>query len=65
MPSRVPVRWQPAVPGSITVICAKGFDRGAQSHSDGLDFDTWRMAQAGFKCGWTLARDSVTVQGVG
>ncbi|HEV7498811.1 MAG TPA: TonB-dependent receptor plug domain-containing protein, partial [Vicinamibacteria bacterium] len=47
-------------------VYGKGTDRGDQSHSDGQDFDTLRMGQAGGRVDWTLGpRDSLTVQADG
>jgi iron complex outermembrane recepter protein len=41
-----------------------GFDRGPQYHPDGINFDRWRAAQAGFRADWNLnTRDSFTFQG--
>jgi len=44
-------------------LYGKGARRGAQSHSDGQDFDTARMTQIGGRTDWKRDRDSVTVQG--
>jgi iron complex outermembrane receptor protein len=41
----------------------KGFSREPQAHTDGQDFDTWRMGQAGGRADWSRDRDTVTVQG--
>ncbi len=42
----------------------KGFNRGAEFHSDGMNFDRWRSIQGGFRMDWTKSqRDEITVQG--
>src|SRR5712692_5890478 len=42
----------------------KVFNRGPEFHSDGKNFDDWRMGQGGFRADWEPAgRDTVTVQG--
>ncbi|HET6219655.1 MAG TPA: TonB-dependent receptor [Acidobacteriaceae bacterium] len=41
-----------------------GFTNGPEFHSDGPNFDDWRMGQAGFRADWAKAhRDSFTLQG--
>jgi iron complex outermembrane recepter protein len=41
-----------------------GFTNGPEFHSDGSNFDDWRMGQAGFHADWAKApRDSFTLQG--
>ena len=42
---------------------AKGTKRGPQHHSDGREFDTWGMGQAGFRLDWERGRDGLTVSG--
>ncbi len=43
---------------------AMGFTRSPAFHSDGRNFDDWRMGQAGFRTDWNQgARDSFTLQG--
>jgi iron complex outermembrane receptor protein len=43
---------------------AMGFTRSAAFHSDGRNFDDWRMGQAGFRTDWNMGpRDSFTLQG--
>jgi iron complex outermembrane recepter protein len=43
---------------------AMGFTTGPEFHSDGSNFDDWRMGQAGFRADWAkAAHDSVTLQG--
>jgi iron complex outermembrane recepter protein len=45
-------------------VYSMGFVRGAEFHPDGIDFDDWRLGQAGFRTDWTPgARDSFTFQG--
>ena len=45
-------------------IYGMGFVRGHEFHSDGRNFDDWRMGQGGFRGDWTNnRRDSVTLQG--
>lgn len=45
-------------------LYGKAFDRSAQDHPDGTDYDAWRMAQGGFRADWTLSRSrSLTLQG--
>jgi iron complex outermembrane receptor protein len=44
-------------------VYGKGANRGAERHADSATFDEWWSTQAGFRTDWTLARDSVTVQG--
>jgi iron complex outermembrane receptor protein len=45
-------------------IYGMGFTRGPQFHSDGRNFDDWRMGQAGFRTDWDRStRDTFTVQG--
>jgi iron complex outermembrane receptor protein len=41
----------------------KGTKRGPEYHTDGREFDTWGMGQAGFRLDWVRQRDQVTVQG--
>src|SRR5581483_1490273 len=42
----------------------KGFNRGAEFHSDGMNFDRWRSIQGGFRMDWEKSqRDEITVQG--
>jgi iron complex outermembrane receptor protein len=59
------VRYGGAVSPNLHVRAyAKGFDRGAQFHADGSDFDKWHMAQGGFRADWSLARSrTFTLQG--
>jgi len=58
------LRYGGGGPGSLDYrVYAKGFDRGAEFHSDGRQFDSWRMGQGGFRADWDRNRDSVTVQG--
>jgi iron complex outermembrane recepter protein len=41
-----------------------GFSRSPEFHSNGINFDSWQMGQAGFRSDWNAnARDRVTVQG--
>jgi iron complex outermembrane receptor protein len=43
---------------------AMGFTIGPQFHSNGVNFDDWRMGQAGFRTDWDKEpRDSFTLQG--
>jgi iron complex outermembrane receptor protein len=43
---------------------AKGFNRAAQFHSDGREFDHWRAMQGGFRIDWAESqRDAFTLQG--
>lgn len=43
---------------------AKGFNRGAQYHPDGRNFDDWQGLQGGFRMDWAKsARDGFTLQG--
>ncbi len=45
-------------------VYAKGFNRGPEFHSDGMNFDGWRAGQAGFRMDWDHdSRNSYTVQG--
>lgn len=45
-------------------IYGMGFTRGPQFHSDGRNFDDWRMGQTGFRADQDLgARDTFTFQG--
>lgn len=45
-------------------VYGMGFDRGPEFHSDGSNFDDWRMGQAGFRTDWDSSpRDTVTLQG--
>jgi iron complex outermembrane receptor protein len=45
-------------------VYGMGFDRGPQFHSDGRNFDDWRMGQAGFRTDWDRGiRDTFTIQG--
>jgi iron complex outermembrane receptor protein len=45
-------------------IYGMGFVRGPDYHSDGLNYDSWRNIQGGFRTDWTgNSRDTVTVQG--
>jgi iron complex outermembrane receptor protein len=45
-------------------VYGMGFTRGPQSHSDGVNFDDWRMGQTGFRADWDKgARDTFTFQG--
>lgn len=45
-------------------VYGMGFVRGAEFHPDGINFDDWRLGQAGFRTDWTPNnRDSVTFQG--
>ncbi len=45
-------------------IYGKGFTRAPQYHSDGRNFDDWRMGQIGFRADWAASlRDSLTFQG--
>ena len=45
-------------------IYGRGFTRGPEFHSDGQNFDDWRMGQTGFRMDWNpSARDTFTVQG--
>ena len=42
----------------------KFFNRGPEFHSDGKNFDDWRIGQGGFRVDWEPpGRDTVTVQG--
>lgn len=41
-----------------------GFDRSHQYHPDGINFDSWRAVQGGFRADWTSnTRDTFTLQG--
>ena len=43
---------------------AKGFNRSAQYHTDGLNFDDWRSVQGGFRMDWAKSqKDGFTLQG--
>jgi iron complex outermembrane receptor protein len=45
-------------------VYGMGFDRGPAFHSDGRNFDDWRMGQAGFRADWDRTdRDAFTFQG--
>jgi iron complex outermembrane receptor protein len=45
-------------------IYGKGTDTGPEYHSDHLDFDAWRRAQAGVRTDWNInSNDSLTIQG--
>lgn len=45
-------------------IYGMGFTRGPEFHSDGRNFDDWRMGQGGFRADWNRGpRDSITLQG--
>jgi len=45
-------------------VYGMGFVRGADFHPDGINFDDWRLGQAGFRTDWSSgARDSFTFQG--
>jgi iron complex outermembrane receptor protein len=45
-------------------IYAKAADRSPEVHSDGRNYDDWRLAQGGFRADWNNhARDRVTIQG--
>ncbi|MCG3112674.1 MAG: TonB-dependent receptor [Candidatus Manganitrophus sp. SB1] len=45
-------------------VYAKYFDRDAGFHQDGVDFDDWRMGQAGFRTDLDITdRDAFTLQG--
>lgn len=45
-------------------VYAMGFDRGPEYHPDGINFDAWRAAQAGFRSDWAKStRDNFTFQG--
>jgi iron complex outermembrane receptor protein len=50
-------------PGFDYRVYGKGIKRGPQFHTDGREFDTWNMGQAGFRLDWQRPRDQVTVQG--
>jgi iron complex outermembrane receptor protein len=41
----------------------KGTKRGPQYHTDGREFDTWAMGQAGFRLDWERPRDAVMISG--
>jgi len=59
------VRYGGAIGDTLRIRAyAKGFDRGAQFHADGSDFDQWHMAQGGFRADWSLPRSrTFTLQG--
>ena len=45
-------------------VYGMGFTRSPEFHSDGRNFDDWRMGQAGFRADWNQGpRDSFTLQG--
>ena len=45
-------------------VYGMGFDRGAEFHPAGTNFDEWRMGQAGFRTDWDGGtRDTFTFQG--
>jgi iron complex outermembrane receptor protein len=45
-------------------VYGMGFGRSPESHPNGVNFDDWRMGQAGFRTDWTKnTRDTFTVQG--
>ncbi len=45
-------------------VYAKGFNRAAEFHSDGDNYDHWKAAQGGFRMDWAKsAQDSFTLQG--
>ena len=45
-------------------VYGMGFDRGAEFHPVGTNFDEWRMGQAGFRTDWDQGtRDTFTFQG--
>ena len=41
----------------------KGTNRAPQFHSDGRDYDTWAMGQAGFRVDWDRGGDELTITG--
>jgi len=51
--------------GSVSYrVYAKGYDRGAEYHPDGDNYDAWHSAQGGFRVDWNKTpRDTYTVQG--
>jgi iron complex outermembrane receptor protein len=45
-------------------IYGKGFARGSEFHSDGREFDDWRIGQGGFRTDWNpREHDALTIQG--
>lgn len=45
-------------------VYGKGFTRGPEFHSNGRNFDDWRMDQVGFRTDWSNGlRDTLTLQG--
>ena len=45
-------------------VYGKAFDRGAQFHRTGADYDDWRMVQGGFRADWSSPRArNLTIQG--
>jgi iron complex outermembrane receptor protein len=45
-------------------VYAKGYDRGAQYHADGDNYDSWHSEQAGFRADWTRdTHNSFTFEG--
>ena len=44
-------------------VYGKAFNRDAEFHTNGRDFDAWRMRQAGFRADWGGTVDNLTVQG--
>ena len=52
--ARASVRYGGSGPRGVDYrVYGKLFDRGAQFHADGRNFDPWRSAQAGFRADWT------------
>lgn len=46
-------------------VYGKGSHRAPQFHTDGREFDTWKMGQGGFRADWERGRDTLTFQGDG
>jgi iron complex outermembrane receptor protein len=44
-------------------VYGKGFDRQPQFHTDGRDYDSWHLGQAGFRTDWSQSSDNLTIQG--
>ncbi len=60
----VGVRYGGRAKGVNYRVYGKGFVDGPEFHSDGNNFDHWRMGQIGFRTDWTTKeQDAFTVQG--
>ena len=63
--ARASVRYGAAGPHQLHYrLYGKLFDRGAQFHADGSNFDAWRSGQAGFRADWMATpRDDFMLSG--